>query len=41
MAVPVLYFMAYAPKRKRTTSPATAPLVESVHPRDVVPASLA
>jgi hypothetical protein len=41
MAVPVLYFMAYAPMRKRTTSRATARLVESVQPGDVVPASLA
>jgi len=41
MAVPVLYFMAYAPERKRTTSPATARLVESVQPGDVVPGSLA
>ena len=41
MAVPVLYFMAYAPKRKRTTRPAPARLVESVQPGDVVPGSLA
>jgi multidrug efflux pump subunit AcrB len=40
MAVPVLYYLAYAPKRKRTTSPSTARLVESVQPGDVVPVSL-
>ena len=41
MAVPVLYFIAYAPKRKRTISPATARPVESVQPGVVVPVSLA
>jgi hypothetical protein len=40
MAVPVLYFMAHAPKRKRTTQPVTARLVESVQPGDVAPSSL-
>jgi multidrug efflux pump subunit AcrB len=37
MAVPVLYYMAYAPKQKRITSPATARLVKSVPPGGVVP----
>jgi multidrug efflux pump subunit AcrB len=40
MAVPVLYFMAHAPKRKRTPQPVPARLVESVQPGDVAPSSL-
>jgi Cu/Ag efflux pump CusA len=41
MAVPVLYYMVYAPKRKRITPSAPVRLVKSVPPGEVVPASIA
>ena len=41
MAVPVLYFMVYAPKQKKSMEPAATRHAESVLPGDIVPGSLA